>query len=63
MLPLILVGIGVLQKWLGPTLHFVHSLAHKVVVFLLVACVIETVLAVGVTAITHPLDGLFARVC
>jgi Protein of unknown function (DUF2798) len=61
MLPLILVGIGVLQKWLDQTLHFVHSLARKVLASLLIACVIETVLAVGVTAISHPLDAQFAQ--
>ena len=61
LLPMILVGIGQLQKWLDQTLHFVHSLGRKVLASLIIACVIETVLAVGVTAISHPFDAQFAQ--
>ena len=61
LLPVILVGIGQLQKWLDQTLHFVHSLGRKVLASLIIACVIETVLAVGVTAISHPFDAQFAQ--
>mgnify|MGYP000685672669 CR=1 FL=1 len=63
LLPMILVGIGQLQKWLDQTLHFVHSLGRKVLASLIIACVIETVLAVGVTAISHPFDAQFAQAC
>jgi hypothetical protein len=61
LLPMLLVGIGQLQKWLDQTLHFVHSLGRKVLASLIIACVIETVLAVGVTAISHPFDAQFAQ--
>lgn len=61
LLPMILVGIGQLQKWLDQTLHFVHSLGRKVLASLIIACVIETVLAVGVTAISQPFDAQFAQ--
>ena len=42
-------------------MHFVHSLGRKVLASLIIACVIETVLAVGVTAISHPFDAQFAQ--
>lgn len=60
-LPLVLACLGTLESLVDRGMASMHWIARKLVVALLTACVIETVLALAVTAINHPLDRTFAH--
>jgi hypothetical protein len=59
-LPLILVSLGALEKWVDRVFSSMHRIARKLLVSLLTAFAIESVLALVVTAISAPWDSSFA---
>lgn len=58
-LPLILVFIGAVERMVDRVFTSLHWVARKLVVVVLTACTIETVLAIAVTATSHPWDSTF----
>jgi hypothetical protein len=60
-LPLVLACLGALESLVDRAMPKTNWIARKLVVSLLTACAIETVLALAVTAINHPLDATFVH--
>lgn len=58
-LPLIMVFVGALERMVGRVFPALPWMARKLVVLLLTACSIESVLALAVTATSHPWDSTF----
>ena len=59
-LPFVLVGLGVLEKQLDKVAGRLHWVARKLILSVMAACVIETIIALAVTAVGHPFDAAFA---
>ena len=59
-LPFVLASLGFLEKLVVRVLGDIPDFARKLAVALLAACVIETVIALAVTAVGRPLDNTFA---
>ncbi|WP_167481306.1 DUF2798 domain-containing protein [Acidovorax cavernicola] len=59
-LPCILACLGAVEKLVDQVIGGLHWAARKLVVAVVSACIFETVIALAVTAVGHPLDASFA---
>lgn len=58
-LPLILLSLGALDKWVDSVFSGLHWIGRRLLVSLLTAFAIESVLAIAITAINNPWDNTF----
>lgn len=58
-LPIVLVGLGILEAQVDKLIGGMAWVARKLVVSVIAACFIETLIALAVTAVAHPLDASF----
>jgi len=59
-LPFVLVCVGALDKQAEKSMGGWHWILRKLVVAAITAVIIETVIALAITAVGHPLDASFA---
>lgn len=59
-LPFILACLGTVEKLVDKVIGDLHWVARKLAVAVISACIFETIIALAVTAVGHPLDASFA---
>lgn len=59
-LPFVLVLLGALEKQLDKIIGDMSWVVRQLIVSVVAACVIETLIAMAVTVVSHPIDATFA---